>query len=190
MQLYKLTDASGNTRGGTHWGPSVTHHARGDANQPLCTDGWIHAYEHPLLAVLLNPIHAGYQTPRLWEASGEIGVRDGQIKCGCRSLTTIREMAVPAMTVEQHVRFAIACTWPLGKADWRVWAIHWLDGADRTWTADAAKAEERAWAATVRSSAAEAARAAAEAGIDLAACAEWAVTSQPITDLYREKTDD
>ena len=66
MKLYKLTDGDGQTMSGTQWGPGVSHSGTGEGE--LCGPGWIHAYEHPLIAVLLNPIHANIQNPRLWEA--------------------------------------------------------------------------------------------------------------------------
>src|SRR5262250_2167785 len=96
--LYKLTDERGQTRGGTQWGEDVTHEALGADGRDLCSSSWIHAYEHPLLAALLNPIHADFQSPQLWEARGEIGKRDGQLKCGCRKLTTVRQIELPTIT--------------------------------------------------------------------------------------------
>ena len=74
-KLYKLTDENGQTRGGTQWGPGVSHSGTGCGG--LCSPGWIHAYEHPLVAVLLNPIHGKFRQPRMWEAEGEIALRDG-----------------------------------------------------------------------------------------------------------------
>lgn len=131
--LYKLTDANGRTHGGTQWGPGVTHEATGAASQDLCTDGWIHAYERPLLAVLLNPIHANFISPRLWEAEGEIGKREGQLKCGCRSLTTVHEIPLPKITTMQRVAFAIYCGLAVCKDEkWIKWANDWLSGKDRT----------------------------------------------------------
>jgi len=147
--LYKLTDKHGRTRAGeineTQWGSGVTHSAQGAPDQPLCTDGWIHAYEHPLIAVIMNPIHASLRKPRLWAAAGEIGAREGQIKCGCRTLTTIREIPVPKISMEQKLRFAIG----IGMLSWNnfayhQWARNWLSGADRTTeAAEAAEAEAR-----------------------------------------------
>ena len=55
-KLYKLTDQNHQTRNNTKWGAGVTHTASGQGD--LCTAGWLHAYTSPLLAVLLNPIHA------------------------------------------------------------------------------------------------------------------------------------
>jgi hypothetical protein len=176
MKLYKLTDENGCTRGNTQWGEGVKHVAIGTKDGPLCSDSWIHAYEHPLLAVLLNRIHADFCSPQLWEAKGRIGKRDGQLKCCCRSLTTIRRMELPTITAEQRVRFAIACAWPqYTHRGWRAWALDWLSGKDRSkraaagaraaaaWAGAGAAAAMAAEAAGERAMAAEAARAAARA---------------------------
>jgi hypothetical protein len=191
IKLYKLTDKDGQTRGGMQWGPGVSHSGTGEGE--LCGWGWIHAYEHPLIAVLMNPIHAKFQTPRLWEAEGEIAIRDGQIKCGCKTLTTIGEIPLPAITTEMRVRFAILCAKEVcADLSWNAWADRWLSGEDRSaeaawawaaaaWAARAARAAraaEAAAAAAARSAyAAEAAAAAARAaghGIDIFDIAEKA----------------
>ena len=161
--LYKLTDAQGQTRGGgtnhTQWGAGVTHEAAGPTDGPLCSASWIHAYEHPLVAVLLNPIHADLKNPQLWSCRGEIGKRDGPLKCGCRKLTTVEILPLPEITTEQKVRFAIGCAWPRTSESWKKWATGWLSRKDRT--AAAAEAAEAA--------AAEAAAAAFDAAAGLVA---------------------
>ena len=162
-KLYKLTDSCGKTRNDTQWGPGVSHSGTGEGE--LCGPGWIHAYEHPLIAVLMNPIHARFRTPRLWEAEGEVGLRNGQLKCGCKTLTTIREIPLPEITAEMRVRFAILCAKEVcADLPWNAWADKWLSGEDRSEAAAGAVA-----------SAASAARAAAAWAA--AASAAWAVAS-------------
>jgi hypothetical protein len=173
IKLYKLTDGDGQTRGGTQWGPGVSHSGTGEGG--LCGPGWIHAYEHPLVAVLMNPIHANFKNPRLWEAEGEVGLRDGQLKCGCKTLTTIREIPLPAITTEMRVRFAILCAKEVCAADiaWNAWADKWLSGEDRTQAA-AEAAQATAWASEAAAAwASEAAWAAGWATVE-AAQAGWA----------------
>jgi hypothetical protein len=175
--LYKLTDGNGQTRNGTQWGPGVSHSGTGKGG--LCGPGWIHAYEHPLVAVLMNPIHANFQTPRLWEAEGEIAIRDCQLKCGCKTLTTVREIPLPAVTTEMRVRFAILCAKEVcAYPAWNAWADRWLSGEDRTQAAaraaEAAREARAARAARAAAwAAAWAARAAASAWAEDAASA-WA----------------
>jgi hypothetical protein len=187
IKLYKLTDGDGQTWNGTQWGPGVSHSGTGKGE--LCGPGWIHAYEHPLIAVLMNPIHANFQNPRLWEAEGEVALRDGQLKCGCATLTTVREIPLPSITTEMRVRFAILCAKEVCAClSWNAWADKWLSGEDRTQAAAeracvraeaaaaaAAEAAAAAWAAEAAAAAwaAEAARAAAAAAAAEAAAA-WA----------------
>ena len=145
--LYKLTDSCGKMRNGTQWGPGISHSGTGEGG--LCGPGWIHAYEHPLIAVLLNPIHADFKNPRLWEAEGEVGLRDGQLKCGCKTLTTVREIPLPAITTEMRVRFAILCAKEVcADLSWNAWADKWLSGGDRTQAAAEASATRARAAAT------------------------------------------
>jgi hypothetical protein len=161
ITLYKLTDGDGQTRGGTQWGPGVSHSGTGKGE--LCGPGWIHAYEHPLVAVLMNPIHAKFKNPRLWEAEGEVGLRDGQLKCGCKTLTTIREIPLPSITTEMRVRFAILCAKEVcADLPWNAWADRWLSGRNRS-KAAAGAAAEAAWTAWATQAASWAAYAAAEA---------------------------
>jgi hypothetical protein len=206
--LYKLTTADLKTRKGesneTTWGEGVTH--SGDTTfSELCSPGFIHAYTHPLLAVLLNPVHADIPDPVLWECEGEGVISDRGLKVGCRRLTTVRRIPLPSVSTEQRVRFAILC----GKAvcsdpQWLWWADGWLDGRDRTGAAArAAKAkvkareaeaaaareaearEAEAWAAAAAAEAAEAAEAReAEAWAEAAAAAEaWAAAAAAAADL-------
>jgi len=60
--LYKFTDSEGKTFRGTQWGQNVTNEATGISGL-LCSDSWIHAYEHPLIASLMYPIHIFYGSP-------------------------------------------------------------------------------------------------------------------------------
>ncbi len=172
--LYKLTDQDGYTRrnfdNACLWGENVSHSGTGEGD--LCGPGYVHAYTHPLLAVLLNPIHANLPAPRLWEAEGAIAKSDRGLKVGCVTLTTIREMPLPIISTEQRVRFAILCAKAVCvDAAWLAWANGWLDGTDRTAKAATGAAKAAAGAAGAAGAAASAgaaraaraARAAAEA---------------------------
>ena len=156
-KLYKLTDVDGYTRNNTRWGKNVTHTT--DGSGELCGPGWLHAYTDPLLAVLLNPIHCNYSSFRLWEAEGEIGKNDMGLKVGTRSLTTIREIPIPKITIKQKIRFAIFCAMAVyNDTTWTDWAKQWLSGKGRSADAAAGAAE----AAEAEAETAAAARAAAE----------------------------
>ena len=137
-KLYKLTDEQGRTRAGEDneltWAVGVEHKTAGTGTQ-LCTADVIHAYEHPLIAVLMNPVHAMLNpaTMRLFVAEGEIVACEGQLKCGVFSLEIIEEIPVPVLTNEQRIRLAILSVKEVSASPvWRDWADEWLKGEDRS----------------------------------------------------------
>ena len=130
-KLYKLTDENSQTYTSTKWGPNVSHSTSGEGD--LCGEGWLHAYTHPLLAVLLNPIHANFKNPILWEAKGIVGKSDYGLKIGCKKLTTLRQIEIPTLTAEQRIKFAILCAKSVCEDKvWNAWADKWLDGDGRS----------------------------------------------------------
>ena len=167
MIVYKLTKQNLQTYGGYQWKPGITRETDGEGN--LCGPGWLHYYHDPLLAVLLNPIHADIANPILWEAEADGLHRDDRgLKGGCTRLTLIRQVDLPQITTEQHVRFGILCAKAVcNDRAWSAWADRWLDGSDRS--------QESAWAATEAAArAAEAAAWATEAARAVAETAAWA----------------
>jgi hypothetical protein len=144
VKLYKLTNAKDRTYGATQWGEGVEHTAPGGG--PMCTDHWLHAYRHPLLAVVMDPAHANLGATRhLWLADGDVGA-DGGTKVGCTRLKTIRRMKEPKRpSTGALVRFAIYSVRALNANmpdAWGAWAKGWLSGRDRSAEA-AARAEAR-----------------------------------------------
>lgn len=143
MRVYKLTPAGGITQGGTLWGEGIEHEVEWLGK--LCAKGCLHAYASPLLAVLMDPIHAAYgSTALLWEAEADESrmINDGT-KIGTAKLQTVRRVALPVVTTEQRVRFGILASLTLPqKAVYRAWAEKWLSGEDRSaisaWRAGAA----------------------------------------------------
>ena len=179
MIVYKLTNQNLQTHGGYQWEPGVARETDGEGN--LCGPGWLHYYHDPLLAVLLNPIHADIEDPILWEAEAEGAHKDDNgLKGGCTRLTLIRQIDLPQFTTEQRIRFGILCA-KAACADpaWNAWADRWLSGADMSVDAAARAAwaaERAAWAAARAAAAAERAAAAAaeRAAAAAAARAAWA----------------
>ncbi len=168
-RYYKLTDENNQTRNGTQWGENITHKATGRGKN-LCSPDVIHVYDHPLKAVMFNPIHANFTNPRIWECSVRGIVANDSLKVGVKSCTTIREIPLPDMTINQKKAFGIYCALEVYHEEKFVtWANNWLSGKDRTPGAAWAAAKAAAWATA--EAAAEAAWAAAEA----AAEAAWAV---------------
>ena len=131
MKLYKLTDQKYQTKNSTQWGENIEHVASGEGE--LCSSGFLHAYLDPLLAVLLNPIHANIENIVLWEAEGEVAKEDHGLKVGCTKLKTIKVIPLPKITIEQKIKFGILCALEVCKEDKFVtWANKWLSGEDRT----------------------------------------------------------
>ena len=161
--LYKLTDQDGKTRAGCYneltWGEGVAHTAAVEGVS-LCTDQVIHAYTSPILAVLLNPIHASIENPITWECEGDIVANGRGLKVGAKTVTCKRKMETIDVTNEVRVRFAILCTLEVySEPPFVKWAEGWLSGENRG-ASSAAYAASSAAAAHYAADAAFAAHAA------------------------------
>ena len=177
-KLYKLTTCSSQTYNGCQWGENVTHRRSGKGG--LCTAAWLHAYTHPLLAMLLNPIHANFTQPQLWECKGDVGMDDRGLKVGCTRLTTLFQLPVPEITTVQHTAFAIGCTYNVyDEPAWVEWARRWVLKIDRSGAAAYAAAAARATYAAAADAAAYAAARAADAA--------WAARAADAAYATREK---
>jgi hypothetical protein len=164
--LYKLTDQDGNTFKNTHWEEGTRHEIEKtlrDKNKPLCSSSYLHAYENPYVAVFMNLVYMNIRNPILWQATGRVIRRQGQLKCGCFSLTTHKKLPLPVITMNQRIAVAIYCALVnCSNENFKFWAGRWLSGEDRTQSAAAdASAANAAYAAASDASAAAAANVAA-----------------------------
>lgn len=139
-KYYKLTDQKMQTHNGFQWKIGVWKKAEGKKTNYLCSSGWLHCYESPLLAILHNPIHANIKNPRLFEVKikGDMS-KDNKMKCGFREMCLIKEVEIPIITKIQRIAYGILCA----KTVYRVskfvkWADRWLFNKNRT--AEAANA--------------------------------------------------
>ena len=138
QRVYKLTREDKTTYGGMKWGEGVTHEvgewAQSNLEEPLCTSAWIHFYDHPLLAVLHNPVHANYKPFLLWEAEARGPFkREEQMKGGCKSLTTIKIIEPPNVTPVNRVAYGIHCALAVyEEKSFQEWAEKWLTNKNRT----------------------------------------------------------
>jgi hypothetical protein len=184
---YKLTDEKMQTYNNTQWELQEWKETGGKGE--LCSPGWLHYYSDPLLAAFLNPIHAKFAAPRLFQvevAEDAKVLEDHGLKLGCTKMRLVQELQFPQVTMEQRVKFGILCALEVyDDAKFVQWAAKWLDGADRSkkaaaWAADAARAAA-AWAADAAAradaDAAWAADAAARADADAAWAAAWAAAA-------------
>jgi hypothetical protein len=134
----------------------------------LCSKDFIHVYAHPLIAVFMNPIHGNFANPLIWECDvNGVSAHDSQIKSGFRSVTTVRKIDLPVISIEQRIRICLYCAMKQHHDPaFLKWANDWLDGSDRSANA----AVSAAYAAdAAANAAANAADAAANAAADAAA---------------------
>ena len=132
MKKYKLTDQNMCTYNNTQWkiGEEKTSSGIGE----LCSDGWLHYYHHPLLAILLNLTHANIKNPRLFEVKA-LGKHKNnkKLKGGCTKMTIVKEIKLPKITLNQKIAFEILCSLEVYKKPFFVsWATNWLNNIDRT----------------------------------------------------------
>lgn len=166
--LYKLTTQSMRTYNDFAWELGESYEVSGDGG--LCGPGWFHAYYDPLLAILLNPIHACIRKPRLFKARGFGKLLDDKgLKCGVTRLKLVQEISIPDLRTPQHIAFGILCAKQVCEDDaWNAWADSWLSGKNRR------KADADAAFKLVSNHSDEASWRAARAARDIfRACARW-----------------
>jgi len=174
----KLTDQNLKTYNGFQWELGKKRVASGKGE--LCSSGWLHCYTHPLLAILLNPVHANIKNPRLFEI--EVGGKmktDNGLKEGWTGMALVKEIEIPEISLTQKIAFGILCSLEVYKEEsYVIWAKNWLNNVDRTdlAAARAARAAMDAVAADADWAAADTGRAAARAG-DWAMMADWVTTA-------------
>lgn len=130
---YKLTDKDDQTYGHCQWGEGVEYTTLGVG--PLCSSGWLHVYDHPLIAVLLNYMHGAFNPDdmHLWECecNGEQKTDRG-LKSGFTRVKTIKRIPVPQITDEQRILIGIFCAKKVEKSSlWNEWADNWVNKKER-----------------------------------------------------------
>ena len=173
MIRNKLTDENMQTYGGFQWEIGKVYEIdidRQGNNMPLCSYSWFHVYFHPLIAVLMNPIHADFKNPRLFKCScSGYHQNNNGLKEGFTKVKLLKELKIPEITLTQKVAFGILCAKKVYKErKWNKWANEWLKGKNRSWDT----AYIVCSATYVACSAAYAARSAADAACSstMAAC--------------------
>ena len=132
MIKYKLTTQSMTTHDDFQWqvGVKVTTSGEGE----LCGPGWLHYYDSPELAMLMNPIHADIENPIGWKVEAEgIHKLDHGLKGGCTEMTLLEQIELPDISITQRVRFSILCALAVYSEPTFVrWANYWLNNEDRS----------------------------------------------------------
>jgi len=129
---YKLTTQDLTTYNYTKWVLNEWKETSGLG--PLCTRGWLHCYTSPLLAILLNRIHADIINPKLFkcEVEGKC-LTDKGLKEGWTRMRIIEEMEVPQLSHINRIAFGILCALEVCKDEkWVLWANNWLENKDRS----------------------------------------------------------
>jgi hypothetical protein len=133
MNYCKLTDQDLRTYNDFQWELEKTETIDTKGGE-LCSNDFFHYYTDPLLAVILNPIHACIENPRIFlvKPSGETKDDNG-LKMGSKELTLVEEIELPEITKVQKIAFGILCALEVCKEpDFIKWATGWLDGSDRS----------------------------------------------------------
>lgn len=132
MKYYKLLTQDLKSHNNTQWELNVPVTINIPGNT-MCTDQVLHCYNHPLLAVIFNPIHAAISDPRLFEIEvDEIVASDG-LKFASKSQTLIKELSIPEITLQQKIEFGIRVAKLVYKdSTWNLWADNWLNGSDKS----------------------------------------------------------
>lgn len=145
MKRYKLVTQKYTTQENTLWSKGIRITAIGHGNE-LCSNGVIHSYESPELAVLLNPIHANIPNPRLLIIECGALVADDCLKGGHKWAIMKEEIPLPIVTPEIRVTFSILCALEVySNKDFEKWADKWLSGVDRSVKAAWSAARSAAW---------------------------------------------
>ena len=121
--IYKLTRPDGTTYGEFQWEPGKLYRFPGGGE--LCTAAYAHGYRTPAMAVLMNPMHANFDSYVLWRGEGVVEIDDGT-KVGLTECVLHKQIEAPLLTIEQRVEFGLRCamlvcadpTWLWGANAW------------------------------------------------------------------------
>ena len=194
MKYYKLLTQEMTSHNYTTWeiGVPITIAKEG---VEMCSDQVLHCYNHPLLAVIFNSIHADILNPKLFEISVDKIVNTDGLKFASKSQTLIKEISLPEITLEEKIEFAIKVVKLVYKDElWNSWADAWLSGEDcsKNSARTAARAAARAARADIAYAAAHsAARAASYASYaaDAAAASYAADAAAGVADCTDDKNE-
>lgn len=128
---YKLTSQDLTTYNGFQW--TLNEWKETVGGWELCSPGWLHCYSHPLIAILLNRIHANIHNPRLFKCEVEGKTLDDRgLKEGWTRMRLIEEMQIPRVSQNQSIAFAILCALEVSQNQCFIeWANNWLSGKNR-----------------------------------------------------------
>lgn len=135
MKVYKITDKDNCTNSGrTLWGENVTLKREGKGELDLLPKRVLRCYRDPYLAVFMSPIYDKYNPIKLWEAETTIIIYDDGTMSDVRELTTIRQIPLPELTIEQRVKIAAKCALQVCNEGTKLfdWSLEWVTGTNRS----------------------------------------------------------
>jgi hypothetical protein len=131
----KLTNQNMQTHSGFQWELGKWYEINKDKryHKGLCSNNWFHCYNHPLLAVIFNPIQANIKNPRLFTVNVKgKKLSNRNVKFGFPYMKLVKELLVPEITATQRIAFSILCTKQVYEdKQWNEWADNWLSGKNR-----------------------------------------------------------
>lgn len=127
-----MTKEDMTTREGCEWVIGKWKETSGEGE--LCGAGWLHAFEHPLLAALNMPAFGFLPYPAHYEGeAGGVIRRDGQFKLGATRMRILKPIKPPKITNEHRVAYSILASLAVYKESKYIkWALSWLDNTDRS----------------------------------------------------------
>ena len=132
MKFYKLLTQEMTSYNDTKWELNVPITVEKEGVE-MCTDQVLHCYNHPLLAVICNPIHARIRNPKIFGINVDKIVNSDGLKFASKSQTLIKEISLPEISLDQKIEFAIRVVKLVCKNEgWNEWADKWLSGEDRS----------------------------------------------------------
>ncbi len=133
---YKLLDQElFSNNGKFQWEIGKTYTIEKPGNK-MCSSEVFHCYNHPILAVLLNPLHGNIENPRLFEIEVPEFCNNDGLKYASKSQTLIKEIPLPDISDNQRIEFAIKVVKLVRNyndyPEWNAWADRWLNGEDQS----------------------------------------------------------
>lgn len=142
--MYKLLTQDMKSHGGFQWEMGKEYRID-KPGKTLCSDQVFHCYSHPVLAILLNPIHAHIDNPRSFEIEVDAIINDDGLKYGTKMQKLAKEIEVPQLDIMAKVDFSIRIAMDVYKEEgFTIWADTFLKRIDISETAARAAADAAA----------------------------------------------
>jgi hypothetical protein len=109
------------------WELNVWKKATGEG-QELCSDGFLHCYPSPEIAVLMNPNQADFSYPRIFECEckGE-SLNNNDLELGFKEMKLTKEIKLPEISIKQKIKIALFCALEVhNEINFLKWVNRWF----------------------------------------------------------------